>query len=133
MSLRDLASRFVAKGEEDLLAAKALVDNPEISDDIVGFHCQQAVEKFLKAILTKEEVIFRKTHDLEELLDLMEDNGLPLPENRDALDELQPFAVTARYEFFDNPVSFDRQEAVQTSQSVFLWMNRVVFSNAWKA
>ena len=126
MSPHDLASRFIAKGEEDLLAAKALVDNPEISDDIVGFHCQQAVEKFLKAVLTKEGVVFRKTHDLEELLDLMEDNGLPLPENRDALDDLQPFAVTARYEFFDNPVSFDRQKAVQTSQSILFFANDIL-------
>ncbi len=126
MSPRDLASRFIAKGEEDLLAAKALVDNSEISDDIVGFHCQQAVEKFLKAVLIKNEVVFRKTHDLEELLGLMEDNGLPLPENRDALDDLQPFAVTARYEFFDNPVSFDRQEAVQTSQFILVFASDIL-------
>lgn len=126
MSPFDLASRFVAKGEQDLLAAKALVENLEISDDIIGFHCQQAVEKFLKAILIKNEVVFRKTHDLEELIDLLEDHELPLPENREVLDDLQPFAVTARYEFFDNPVSFERREAVQATQSVLVWVNEII-------
>ncbi|MFA6174776.1 MAG: HEPN domain-containing protein, partial [Kiritimatiellales bacterium] len=106
---------------QDLAAASALADNPQISDDIVGFHCQQAVEKFLKAVLVKNGVVFRKTHDLVELTELLEDNGLPQPENRDALDDLGPFAVTARYDFFDEPVSFDRRLAVQTACSVRDW------------
>jgi HEPN domain-containing protein len=31
------------------------------------FHCQQAVEKAMKAFLTWHDRIFRKTHDLVEL------------------------------------------------------------------
>jgi len=126
MSPHDLALRFFTKGEQDLIAAAALAGNPDISDDIVGFHCQQAVEKFLKAVLVKNEVVFRKTHDLIELTELLEDNGLPLPENRDALGELGPFAGTARYDFFDEPVSFNRHLALLTVHSVRDWTRNLL-------
>src|ERR1039458_10896966 len=38
--------------------------------EIVGFHCQQAAEKYLKALLTRYQIEFPKTHDLRVLLDL---------------------------------------------------------------
>lgn len=126
MSPHDLALRFFSKGEQDLAAATALAGNLDISDDIVGFHCQQAVEKFLKAVLVKNEVVFRKTHDLIELTELLEDNELPLPENRDALGDLGPFAVTARYDFFDEPISFNRRQALLTVHSVRDWTKNLL-------
>lgn len=62
---------------------------PPILDDLV-FHCQQAVEKALKAFLTWHDEIFRKTHNLEELgeqclrldsaLHLLIDRAVPLSE-----------------------------------------------------
>lgn len=71
--------------------------------------------------MVKNGVIFRKTHDLTELIERLEDNGLPQPENRDALDDLGPFAVTARYDFFDEPISFNRRQAVETACFVRDW------------
>lgn len=121
MNADDLALRLFMKGEQDLMAVQILSDNPDIADDIIGFHSQQAVEKFLKAVLVKNSVKFRKTHDLIELLDILEENNLPLPEYPDALDELEPYAVTARYDFFDEPIHFDRKQAIQTVVSIRDW------------
>jgi hypothetical protein len=45
-----------------------LLANAEISDEIVGFHAQQAVEKWLKAVLGSRGVEFEYTHDLRRLL-----------------------------------------------------------------
>ena len=36
--------------------------------EIVGFHCQQAVEKNLKVLLSFYQVGFPKTHEIEQLL-----------------------------------------------------------------
>jgi HEPN domain-containing protein len=52
--------------DKDMLAAETLVEKAELSGETV-FHCQQAVEKYLKAFLTRNNISFRKTHDLEEL------------------------------------------------------------------
>jgi HEPN domain-containing protein len=46
--------------------------------DIVGFHCKQAAEKYLKALLTHCQVEFPKTHVLEQLLKLAATTATPL-------------------------------------------------------
>ena len=50
--------------------------------EVVGFHCQQTVEKYLKALLTFYQVEFPKTHEIERLLVLV--SGA----NREAADAL---------------------------------------------
>jgi HEPN domain-containing protein len=37
--------------------------------DGICFHAQQCAEKYLKALLEGQIIVFRKTHDLVELLD----------------------------------------------------------------
>jgi HEPN domain-containing protein len=37
----------------------------------VCFHCQQAAEKYLKALLQEKGAAVLKTHDLEDILDLL--------------------------------------------------------------
>jgi HEPN domain-containing protein len=58
---------WLVKAARDLRAADhEWSATPPLRDDI-AFHCQQAVEKSLKAFLTWHDVAFRKTHDLIEL------------------------------------------------------------------
>jgi HEPN domain-containing protein len=52
--------------DKDLGAAEFLFTRPEFTGEVT-FHCQQAVEKYLKAFLTRKNIFFRKTHDLAEL------------------------------------------------------------------
>lgn len=75
----DLARRFLLLAERDFKAFLKLADDPEIDDEVVGFHAQQSIEKCLKAVLAKHRVEVRKTHDLRELQALLESNRLPLP------------------------------------------------------
>src|SRR5690606_5920604 len=39
--------------------------------DTIAFHCQQAVEKYIKAALISFEIDFKGTHDLPYLLELL--------------------------------------------------------------
>ena len=41
----DLARELLGLAQDDLVAAEALLDVAAVSDAIVGFHAQQAVEK----------------------------------------------------------------------------------------
>jgi predicted nucleotidyltransferase len=41
-----------------------IVMSSERFREIVAFHCQQAVEKFLKALLVRRQIEFPKTHDI---------------------------------------------------------------------
>ncbi|MBA7576908.1 hypothetical protein ES708_18750 [subsurface metagenome] len=58
---------WLRKASADLRAAEIdLGAQPPLIEDAL-FHCQQAVEKTLKAFLTARDSPFRKTHDLDEL------------------------------------------------------------------
>jgi len=97
----DLARRFLLLADRDIRTLQLLLVVPDSDDQALGFHAQQAIEKYLKAVLSANGVGFRKTHDLVELLDLLRDNGQTTPPNADSLDTLNPFAVTLRYDFFE--------------------------------
>jgi HEPN domain-containing protein len=52
---------------KDLDAAEVIYGNDYSLTNIVAFHCQQAIEKYLKAYLIEKDVHFIKTHDLIKL------------------------------------------------------------------
>ncbi|HEY5581806.1 MAG TPA: HEPN domain-containing protein [Rhodoferax sp.] len=87
---------------------------------MVGFHAQQAIEKSLKAVLSAHMIEFRRTHDLITLLDLLQDHQLPAPPEADWLDELNPYAVEARYGTIE-PEGLDRTRALQAVAQVLDW------------
>lgn len=58
---------WLARSEQGLRAARVDLDaEPPLLAD-AAFHCQQAVEKALKGLLTRHDHAFRATHDLGEL------------------------------------------------------------------
>lgn len=59
---------FVA-AEDDLIAAKNLI-NEERLTNIVAFHCQQCIEKCLKALIEEQMGMSVKSHDLLRLKDI---------------------------------------------------------------
>jgi len=85
-----------AASDESLL--DAVLADKTVGDDVFGFHCQQAAEKLLKALLSRLGVRFRHTHDLTELMDQLADAGAALPKRFDQLKTLSAYAVEFRYE-----------------------------------
>lgn len=62
------AADWLQRAREDLRAADIdLEAGPPLLWD-AAFHCQQAVEKALKGLLARNDVPFRRTHNLEELV-----------------------------------------------------------------
>lgn len=93
----DLVQGWLKKAEEDFHVAGELMERDRVSYTPVGFHSQQAAEKFLKALLTRHQIAFPKTHAIEELLVLAEraEPGIRA-ELRDA-ETLSPYGVEIRY------------------------------------
>jgi HEPN domain-containing protein len=94
---RDLARELLVRARDDELAAQALLRVGEVSDVIVAFHAQQAVEKALKAALASIGAEFPFTHDLGLLMQLCEDADLDLPNSLAEADLLTPYAAQLRY------------------------------------
>ncbi|HZH72540.1 MAG TPA: HEPN domain-containing protein [Mariniphaga sp.] len=60
--------QWLVKANEDLLVVHKLTEYEIVATSSVCFHCQQAVEKFLKAFLIANGVDIKKTHSIEYLL-----------------------------------------------------------------
>jgi len=60
--------KWLIKANNDLTVAKREIEYENPVTDVVCFHCQQAVEKFLKAFLISKNIETGKTHDVDVLL-----------------------------------------------------------------
>ena len=93
----DFVQEWMHKAESDLRAAEHLLSLEQEDYFTSAFHAQQAGEKFLKAFLVRYQISFGKTHDIQELLKLAGESGVPpLPELAPA-EMLTPFGVEFRY------------------------------------
>jgi HEPN domain-containing protein len=88
---------WVRKADDDFRAAETLSAEQRPFHDQVCFHCQQSAEKYLKALLEELSIAISKTHDLEDLLDLLVPRYAMLGRCRRGLRFLTGFAVDPRY------------------------------------
>ena len=90
-------SAWLGKAEHDLAAAEALADRDDPYWDIVVFHAQQAVEKYLKALLVLNGQRPPRVHDLPKLLTLAAKFAPQLASFVDDCEFLSPLAIVSRY------------------------------------
>jgi HEPN domain-containing protein len=116
---RKVMAEWTRKADADFdLAEHLLADSPDFLNAI-AFHCQQAVEKYLKAFLVWHQIPFPKTHDLEEILDLVETVKAGLAESLRDVIVLTPYGVELRYpgDLPDATLDFARR-AVELARQV---------------
>jgi len=87
--------QWIAKAGDDLIVIDKLTQFEIVATSAVCFHCQQVVEKYLKAFLIAQGVEIRKTHNIEFLLAECEefDPEFSLIDPKD----LNDFGVDIRY------------------------------------
>jgi len=93
----DQIRQWISKGDHDLGTAKITYTHIPEYLDTVTFHCQQAVEKYLKAYLVFRSIAFRFSHDLIYLLELITQKDSDFESYYDTVSELQGYAVEIRY------------------------------------
>lgn len=95
--MKKITEEWLKKAKKDLLVAQREMKEKEAVYDAVCFHSQQAVEKFLKAILQENEIYFEKTHDLEILYEKCKNIVPEVQKIKEKLVELSSYAVEVRY------------------------------------
>jgi len=63
----DFVQQWLAKAEQDLRAGRVILQADLEDFETVGFHAQQAAEKFLKALLVRHQIEVPKTHNIPHL------------------------------------------------------------------
>jgi len=67
----ELIIEWINKADHDLGSAKLIFLHIPQYFDMIAFHCQQAVEKYLKSLLIHYDFEVPKTHNLLYLLDIL--------------------------------------------------------------
>ncbi|HEX3363198.1 MAG TPA: HEPN domain-containing protein [Solirubrobacterales bacterium] len=123
---RDRARVLARKADGDDKAMKLLASNPEIDDESVGFHAQQAIEKRLKAVMAARGFPLKKEHDLGVLLENLAAAGIEAPPGADWIDELTVYARGLRYEELLDAEPLDREAVVTLVGQVGEWAGRLI-------
>jgi HEPN domain-containing protein len=110
---------WLLKARNDWSAARKLLRGPEPETDVVGFHCQQAVEKLLKAFLLSRSVEFEKIHDLRRLIDQCAALDPEFNSLREDVRPLTAYAVASRYPGLPSLVFDEAQQALVVVRKIW--------------
>jgi HEPN domain-containing protein len=95
------------------------------------FLAQQAAEKALKAVYQLKGILFRYTHDLEELGLGLEDRGVPIPPDVKGAIILTRYAFETRYPGpFEAVTEEEYQEAIRLAEAVVTWAAGIIEGEA---
>lgn len=99
---------WLNKAERDINAAEVLIKN-DCGNDLVAFHCQQAVEKAMKAYLIMKGKGIVSTHSLIYLCKLCQANEPVFKEYIKDCGFLNQYYIETRYPA-DEPIYIDEYE-----------------------
>ena len=117
--MKESAKILLKKAENDLKDAKILYNSNEASAEGICFHCQQAVEKYLKAYLVFNNKEINKTHDISELLKDCKNIDKAFSElEKINIDDITNYAVIVRYDDIIEPSAEDAKEAISIAEQV---------------
>lgn len=94
---REAVRGWLQKATIDWTTIEVLLESKRCPRESVCFHCQQYVEKLLKAMLTLHGIEAPKTHDLKRLVQLAASKCPELLRFEDRVDSLTAHAIQSRY------------------------------------
>ena len=121
--MKKVTEKWVSFAKEDLKAAGILFKSKFYKGCF--YHCHQAIEKFLKALIITKKKKIRKTHDLA---DLLKESGAKYTEEiLEFIHRLNPYYHPIRYPdvVLDFPLKYNRkiaQEILKLTKEVSKWL-----------
>ncbi|MEW5692114.1 MAG: HEPN domain-containing protein [Candidatus Hydrogenedentota bacterium] len=117
--IKDLVNKWIKKADKDFLTAERELSFEDPVTEAVCFHCQQVVEKYLKAFLIYYQIYFTKTHKIVDLLELCATIDPSFKEELKEADNLTDYAVEVRYpDILLEPGVEDAREALEMAKKV---------------
>jgi HEPN domain-containing protein len=113
---------WLEKAGHDRWAVETFLKDPHAPTDVAAFHCQQAVEKLLKAYLVYRRHAFEKTHDLVELVAQCAGHDPGFAALQPQVEPLSPYAVRFRYPGPTDPPPERVREALRVVHEVWTFV-----------
>lgn len=119
MNNSDIANSWFKKGDQDLKNATIVIEAEEAPIDTVCFHCQQAIEKYLKGLMAYNNMMIPKMHDLEKLILLLIPSFPQIEPFMDEVESLSDYAVEVRYPGFYEEIPIEEgKKALEIAQKI---------------
>jgi HEPN domain len=126
LSNKAIAKVLASKASSNANAARLMKDVPThvIGDEVFGNNVQQAIEKWLKAMIAWKGHKYPFTHDIGELLEALEKTRLAKPPhvNADLAETLTDYAEKERYESVRSGPPLDRYALLALLDAVASWV-----------
>ena len=116
---------WVARAAGDYAVARSALRCKQPSTPIACFHAQQCIEKYFKAMLVAHGQGFPKIHKLQELSDLLEEQGVLVPLTTEQMEQLTKYAVDVRYPG-DEPAVEEARGAYDLARTVRRFVRRQI-------
>lgn len=126
MSDRQYAQEWFDLGKSDLEAAQFLMEMRPKPNEIIAYHCQQAVEKYLKGFLVLHEHKPPRTHDLLTIIEKCAVIDASFEEMSDGCIELTEYAVDVRYPSRMELQDHDVMRALKEAKRICLLVENLV-------
>ncbi|MFQ6049461.1 MAG: HEPN domain-containing protein [Candidatus Paceibacterales bacterium] len=123
MNKNKVVKQWLEFANQDLKDAEILFDQKSYRG--CSWHCHQAIEKILKAIIIKKGKRPKKIHDL---IDLSKETEIKLPENlQDFLEELNLHYLPSRYPDLYKQMRKiylpkNIQRVLKLTKTLFIWL-----------
>ena len=115
----ELINSWMGKADKDLLTAQHELSFPDAVTEAICFHCQQAVEKYLKAYLVFLGISFQKTHEIGELITKCEPKDKEISIFKEEADKLTDYAIQIRYpDEWSEPTLTEAKEAFEIANKI---------------
>ncbi len=119
MNNLEIIRQWLLKADHDLGTAKLTYLHLPDYFDTIAFHCQQAVEKYLKTYLIYLNINFRPVHDLRYLLNMVLTQDTSFDSLYESIAALNDYAVKIRYpDFIIQLTNQELEEAIELAQQV---------------
>ena len=115
----EIINKWIEKADHDIGTAELIMQYIPEYRDTISFHCQQAVEKYLKTYLIFIDLEVVRSHNLILLLDMISQKQNISDELYDQATILQQFAVDVRYPEVTLDLSdFDIKNAIEIARLI---------------
>jgi len=116
---------WLNRARSNLAVAECAANIPDVFFEDLCFNCQQAAEKAFKALLVHAKLSVPRTHDIAELLTLVQEAGFNPPDKILEAAKLTGFSVASRYPGLDEPITDEEfHDALSIAELVIEWVNK---------
>jgi len=93
--MKDQTKKWLEYADENLRSAKVLLESELFNPCLQNV--QQAIEKMLKAFLAESEIKIKKTHSINELVNIIAENGMEVDIEEDERDLIDSIYLPSKY------------------------------------